>query len=285
MKSSIFLRNITVLDHAYIDEYGFVKGRSFHISAIVTGEVESQESVVVDFSRCKKLLKSFIDDKEEGFDHKLWVYTDSNVVSMEVSIDQETAQRRTIIDTPYIHIDCPSNAISLVEQTKFTLENYLTKKMQSEFPELNINVAIEFTEDGLTNRGSYFSYSHGLKNSSSWGCQNICHGHTSFVEIDNNGVDEYFLRNDIAEYLNDAVIINRENIVEQTVFNIAIEYQSTDRGRFYVNYKIPHKWIVFDTETTIEYIIEHVAEEFKDRLKGKTLYISEGLSKGAIKRC
>ena len=279
MQSSIFLRNITVLDHAYIDEYGFVKGRSYHVSAIVTGEVESQESVVVDFSRCKKLLKGFIDDKESGFDHKLWVYVDNN----QKIISQDD---RMIIMTPYIYVDVPANAVSFVYQDEDTLAKYLTTKMQNEFSDLNITVEVELTDDGVTNCGSYFAYSHGLKNSSSWGCQNICHGHTSFVEVrKDNGEHDYFLRNDIAEYLNEAIIINKENIVEQTVFNIAIEYQSTDRGRFYVNYKMPHKWIVFDTETTIEYIIEHVAEEFKDRLKGKTLFISEGLSKGAIKKC
>ena len=46
-------------------------------------------------------------------------------------------------------------------------------------------------------------------------------------------------------------------------------------------YKKPHKIIILKTETTIEYIIEHVKQKFSRKLKGKILRISEGLQKGA----
>ncbi|MNC56960.1 hypothetical protein D3C75_1065880 [compost metagenome] len=46
-----------------------------------------------------------------------------------------------------------------------------------------------------------------------------------------------------------------------------------------------HKFIVLETETTIEHIIEYVAAAFKPQLqslKATRLYVSEGLSKGAL---
>src|SRR5574343_1490291 len=77
MKSSIFLSDLTVVDHAYINSQGQVIGGSFNPGFIVSGEVDPVEKVVVDFSTIKKDVKYSIDKHiddyhHNGFDHKIW---------------------------------------------------------------------------------------------------------------------------------------------------------------------------------------------------------------------
>lgn len=281
MQSSIFLRNITCLDHAYIDNQGLVHGMSYHISATVTGKVESEESVVVDFSRCKKLLKSYIDDPIMGFDHKLLIYPNSKVEFLPRYDNPDELH----IVTPYFTTICPRDSIRVLEG-KHELSEYLTEKLQEDFPDLDITVTTHAREDGFTEFGTYFRYSHGLKNSSSWGCQNQNHGHLSFVEVlkhkdDGSIHGDSELQRIIADYLDETVFINHENVIYADPGVIVIQYKSKGRGVFTSTYQTPIKWKILKSETTIEYIIEHVREKFIDELHGHTLRISEGLAKGA----
>lgn len=55
-KSSIFLRNISVVDCAIVYPDGTIHGHSFHPNFIVTGDVDEQEQVVIDFSQCLSLI-------------------------------------------------------------------------------------------------------------------------------------------------------------------------------------------------------------------------------------
>lgn len=73
-QSTLFIGNLTTIDYAYIHPTRYtIKGGSLNLSVEVTGDIEPVENVVVDFGTIKKKIKSLIDDKEEGFDHKLWV--------------------------------------------------------------------------------------------------------------------------------------------------------------------------------------------------------------------
>jgi len=272
MKSSIFFRNLTCMDHAFIDDEGMIHGASFHISATLTGNIDNTESVVLDFSKGKKQLKALIDDPETGMDHKLLIYPFSKCVV-------DTFEDIIKIDTPFFSVKCPRNAVRIITK-EGELSEYLSTNLQAEYPGLDLSVKAKTEKEGFTQIGTYFNYLHGLKSSSSWGCQNQNHGHLSFVEVEKNGHDQYFIRKAIAEYLHDTVLIFRENIVSETETTIEIEY-TTIRGEFTSTYSKPTKWLVLETETTIEYIIQHIAEVFKDKLHDCTLRISEGLSKGA----
>ena len=284
MRSSIFLSDLTVVDHAYIDDKGRVIGGSYNPGFIVTGEVSDDESVVVDFSTVKKDLKTHMDKHlynmdYNGFDHKLWVIEGHS--NCELS---EDGDRVNILSPAFIG-DFPSDAIRYIENPSNDLysedfvgeqfASHLTGCLSQIYPNINIDVkCFNTTNVHLIDPYKpieYFRYSHGLKNSTSIGCQNLGHGHLSFIQH-----DDPVLCETIADFLNNAVFINAENIVYEDDDELSIEYTS-QRGFFSGTYnKKLNKIIVLDTETTIEWIGHYVQTTYGIH----DFYISEGLSKG-----
>lgn len=294
--SSMFLRNITCIDHAVIDKRGLIFGGSYHLNAIVTGEVDEHEQVVVDFSTVKKQIKAIIDDNENGFDHKLWIIDDYSIAEIIPMSDGYV-----FIKTPHFSLRVPSNAIKRFgEETtresgwlgdRFNIKSRKTaaiqKQLEEELNRLNnttsIRVEVELTQKVFGSNPVIFTYFHGLKNSTSWGCNNIAHGHTSFVEVeDDQGVRLSEMEKMIAFYLNSAMLVFSENIEAAS----GIISYTTPRGKFELSCSDTPKKIIIDKETTIENIVEHVCEvlavplEFAGAYK---VFISEGLQKGAVK--
>jgi hypothetical protein len=136
---------------------------------------------------------------------------------------------------------------------------------------------------------STFTYVHGLKDSTSWGCQNISHGHLSYLILQsgntyNVGSNISQLAADICDDIDKAVFINTENIVRDDSDSITIEY-TTPRGVFKATYsKSAYNTIVLETETTVEHLVEYVCAKYERELQEaavQIVYLSEGLSKGA----
>lgn len=279
MKSTIFFRYFTNLDCAYIDDNGLVCGHSQLLSCYMSGEPTVEESVVLDFSKGKKQLKAIIDDVDTGLDHKLLIFEDSSNYNIE-----EIDGRYKII-TPALEMELPKDAVRIIPNFGY-ITTLVNEEMKKLYPEFNLECRVDSTTKGYTNGfAKYFSYSHGLKNSTSYGCKNLGHGHLSFVEviapINETFIDCPDIAEDIADYLDKAVFINNENIISQDKNSLTIQYETCERGFMKATYKKPHKIIILKTETTIEYIIEHVKQKFSRKLKGKILRISEGLQKGA----
>ena len=279
MKSTIFFRYFTNLDCAFIDDEGMICGHSQLLSCYMTGEPTEEESVVLDFSKGKKQLKAIIDDVDTGLDHKLLVFKFSKY---EKTILDDG---RIKITTPYLEMELPVDAVNFIDDFGY-ISTLVNDEMKKLYPNFNLECKIESSLQGYTNGfAKYFRYSHGLKDSTSYGCKNMGHGHLSFVEVLTN-IDDVEIYNtviaeSIADHLNNAVFINEKNIIEKTKDHITIQYETCERGLMKATYKQPHKLIVLKTETTIEYIIEYVRKKFAKQLKGKTLRISEGLQKGA----
>ena len=267
LRSSIFLSDLTVCDHAYINNKGQVIGGSFNPGFIVTGEIDPTEKVVVDFSTIKKDIKHFIDRhlhdvEKNGFDHKLWFIEGYS----EGSLIHNINGTYTINSFPSM-ITLPTDAIKYIPQvpgyeSEYSVnyigkafEIYLTELLSEKYPLVNItvecfnNVNVHLIDKSLPY--NYFTYSHGLKDSTSYGCQNIAHGHLSFIQHNSPKIGL-----EIAALLDEAVFINKENIINETEHHIQIEY-TTVRGTFNAVYdKALNKIIVLDTETTIELIAE-----------------------------
>jgi hypothetical protein len=74
-KSTMFLANLSVVDHAVLIPEGLIRGNSHNPSFEVSGVVDEVENVVCDFSTIKKRMKQLIDDHDMGFDHKCWILT------------------------------------------------------------------------------------------------------------------------------------------------------------------------------------------------------------------
>lgn len=286
--SSMFLRNVTCIDHAFVDNAGFIEGGSYHQEIIVSGEIDEHEQVVVDFSAVKKQIKTIIDAKETGFDHKLWIikgWSDCQV------IDLENGYVRVV--TPHHIMVAPWNALKIVEgyhkyqMSPFdSVQSQMEKEVQAGLNEANgvesIKVEIKLTKQVFSQDPVTFTYFHGLKHSSSWGCNNIAHGHTSFVEAyDDLGMRVKEAEKIIAHYLDGAMLIFKENL--ETPNKISYE---TPRGKFSLSFTDDVKKIVMEQETTIENIVEHVCEKLGpvfDFYGVSNVFISEGLQKGALK--
>lgn len=282
--STIFLNNLTCIDHAFIDTFGRVGGDSFHPNFLVTGSIDPIEQVVIDFSSIKKQIKAIIDDKENGFDHKLWIY--DKVSECEYS----QCDGYITVESPVLVLEMPTNAVKIIEgDAETAIAQQVERELNKLHPHNNIKVQCELTHANFSRNpdSSYtFTYVHGLKNSTSWGCQNHSHGHRSWIDFgaDVNEKDKRDYLGALVYRLNDAVFIYKDNIVFQDDHRIVINYD-TPRGRWHAEYdKLMNNVIVLDTETTVENILNWFVDNNKDMLDRcgvKRLDISEGLSKGA----
>lgn len=295
--STLFLRNLTNIDHAFIDSEGNIRGGSYHLSVNVTGNIEEEEQVVIDFSRVKKQIKNIVDHNDYGFDHKLWLIKGfSNFEISNLYRKFKNDQVYFEVKTPKMTLTGPKNAFLLLEHEKLnrfdfksSVEQEIKKALEITLREINgfdLSIDVFLSQNAFSDSKNMFNYVHGLKNSSAWSCQNMFHGHTSFVEVYDDE-DERVLEMEkiIAYYLNNSILIFEENQVKnEENTDPKIQYTS-ERGFFSMSFH-DQKTIVMKKETTIENIVEHVSEVFKELLNFycvKSIYISEGLQKGAIK--
>lgn len=294
-KATMHLNHVTVLDHAYVGRDGMIHGGSFHPSFLVEGDVDPVEKVVIDFSTVKKMVKAHIDDNEIGFDHKLWILDGHS--NCEYLIEDD----RIEVFSHRFKVNLPRNAVKIFHCDSYStyqigraLEAYVEAMMQATHPGIRITCYNSTTPHVINDADvSMFTYVHGLKDSTSWGCQNNSHGHLSFVQvisdaISSNADELKAIEQRIANQLDGTIFINKENITENNGEWLTIEYETEARGKFLAMYQITAtRMIILDTETTIEYLIEYVAERFKNELAlcgAAAIMVSEGLAKGAYKK-
>jgi len=314
LTSTLFIGNLTAIDYAYVHPTNLtINGGSLNLSVEVTGNVEPIENVVVDFGTIKKTIKNLIDDKEEGFDHKIWVPEDhgdakhfedlskpdnANFKSV-IMFPYKLNNQRAVVSTPKFTLSCPRNAIKVCkyDDSLDCIKNYLEEKLNIEYPNSDIKIEVFVTDspilpyDNFPGNETSFTYVHGLKNSTSWGCQNIAHGHKSwllFVDEDGQVVQlpkEFRLK--IKDTLDDHMFIWRDNVIGDDGEKLQIGYE-TFRGDFYllIN-KTCFKTHIINTETTVEHLAEWFVSFFEEDIKEMMLlgasrvYFSEGLVKGA----
>lgn len=308
-RSTIFLHDLTVVDHAYIDDKGCIVGGSFNPSFEVSGTPDPVEKVVVDFSTIKHDIKELIDAhtfafNHNGFDHKVWIIEGySNVTNLR--IEDTSGNNVVTILTPAVALTVPGDAVKMIPQIdgrtpQYTNEyigaafaEYLQPRLEEKYPNINIEVKCTNTENihtptrNVAHNAYRFRYVHGLKDSTSYGCNNIAHGHGSFIssEYDPSGLLEV-----IAKELDNTLFIRKDNIAmfsmsSDAISELTIQY-TTRRGKFILTV-VPstHKIVILNTETTVEFLAAYVKERFGSLMKASgmtSFYISEGLSKGAV---
>lgn len=296
MKSKMFLNNVTAIDCAYIDNKGMIIGDSINPLFVVSGEIDEAEKVVVDFSTIKKDIKGVIDAKYSGFDHKLWVikgYSDCIV---------EDAGLNYVIVSPLLRISVPKDAVKIITGGEYgefigaartQVEAELIDELRITYPKVNIDIEVSFDDrfwGNLENQTSMvpFRYVHGLKGSTSWGCQNIAHGHLSFISAKTTNFRETeMLLHAIAAEIDGSIFVWDQNVTQLTGDGVTLSYD-TDRGHFSMEVDSVYaegNMIILNTETTVEFLAEAIARQYHDSLlaAGVTeLYVSEGLNKGAV---
>ena len=292
MKSSIILNDLTCIDHAYIDSEGSIVGGSFLATVIVTGEVDTQEEVVIDFSTCKSRIKALIDDMHSGFDHKLWIMKSSNadVAVVPNGFTVTTPMAKLHLDQMSLrYVDCFYIQKSIGNRIAAYLEDCLNQDSATKYSisvRLSIDVHALHGGDGC----KYFCYAHGLKNSSSYGCQNIAHGHLSYIQLLNSEMQPIVnkhteeLLNNVVCSLDNTYFVAESNVSYKAAGVIGIKYDACTRGEFSALFNTDHMQVkVLPVETTIEHLALYVKELCKDFPDDvKYIVVSEGLTKGSI---
>lgn len=306
-RSTMFLNDLTVVDHAYIDDRGCIVGGSFNPCFEISGTPDPIENVVVDFSTIKKDIKDIIDRhsfnvSDNGFDHKVWVIEGySHVTNVLVMGGGDT---EVTIVTPHLSVSLPGDAVKIIPAIESMEPNYtyeyigaafaaqVQRHLELLYPKINIEVTCTNTEHihTPTSRVGWnarrFRYVHGLKDSTSYGCKNIAHGHGSFISSNN---DSHGLLDLIAMELDNTIFVRQDNIKRLTA--------EADRNELYIGYTTPrgsfdmvidtqaHKVVVLNTETTVEFLAAYVKDRFGSLMLAagmSSFCISEGLSKGAV---
>lgn len=286
MRSSLFFAegHITTIDHAYIDHYGDIVGGTIAPAFEVDGDIEVNEQVVIDFSYCKKQIKNIIDDNETGIDHKLVIGDWSNITEVK-----ELGVNHLVVETPKWSIEGPGNMFHFARANSYQdMYEYIGEFVESKL--LKQYQGIKVYSWGGRRMGmmpdwmetpSLFRYTHGLSKSTSWGCQNIAHGHLSYIAIEGyDSTGATILQQKIASDLDNSMFVFRQNLQEDS----SISYE-TPRGFFRLLPKeAPVKTLLVDTETTIENLVQFVADKYEkelDEVQASKLYVSEGLFKGS----
>ncbi len=294
MKSTMFLQNVTVIDHAWVDDKGEINGNSYNLCVEITGEIDEQEQVVIDFSGCKKAIKHLVDDSEFAIDHRLVVVnglsdaivgTESGKMHVDTPVfsAESTVSDWVQVIKPYQLFE--KNLLIPVD-TKYMnyVSEYLEQMLQEQLVKLGypvtfvtVELSEKFDLPSWSESHVEFNYAHGLRSSTSYGCQNIAHGHRSFIAVDvKTGPTGRKELKRIAEEMS-GYLAHADNIAGDR----SVEYVS---GRGY--FRMQHENTIWlPNETTVENLAEFIANKYRDEFEAmgaSRLWVSEGLSKGAV---
>jgi 6-pyruvoyl-tetrahydropterin synthase len=189
-KSSIFIRNATVLDCALAIPHIGPRGKSWHVDIAWEGDTDA-EGIVFDFALAKKAAKDTID---KWFDHRLLV-PESSIIKRDSD--------RVVLGTSYvIHetqgffaLDTYEESVAILPDDVFLemrqsgrtnlLSSIIAKCILEVSPKSVSNVRVTLREPLEAALSYHFSYTHSLRQHSG-NCQRF-HGHSNIVEIFQDG--------------------------------------------------------------------------------------------------
>ena len=297
MKISLFYKNVTVLDYAYLDDHRGVVGDALRVHVEFIGKTD-EEGVVYDFSYAKKKVKEIID---RDCDHRLVVpqglaeVNDKDVAHFSYKYglaDQE------------LRYTCPSEGLCIIPSfhvDKQTISTYLENTILKEMPETVTAIKITLEDESFAEAKPTFHYTHALKEHYG-NCQRLFHGHKNTVDVEVNGQ----VRTDLEEYLCEELfqgnvhfckwenVVNKDEISKATGMNVPtgrfheipkveIAYTSA-QGKF--EGVLPGREVFFmEQESTVENLSMLFAKLVRSKI-GPAGYIRvsayEGIAKGAI---
>lgn len=224
-----------------------------------------------------------------------------------------------IIETPSTTLVLPLDAVKFIkggyneQDIAASMSEFLTKgfhayhehgktcEISYDVPDIKIETVIRAEPHTFINPVkdtvelvSIFRYTHGLGRSTSWGCQNVAHGHKSYLQFipkdnlsDMEIEDMQNLLEATASQLDNAVFINEKDVIQSSETKITVQYETRERGMFYAEYDRLeyHNIYVLDRETTVENIADHVylfTQHDLEEAKVSKMLISEGLNKGCL---
>lgn len=286
----LFVRDLTVIDSSYLCERRGMVGESWLVDIEMSGEL-NEMSMLLDFGRVKKLIKSIID---EEVDHKLLVPTGCGLVHIEALANDECTVD-LLRPARSIHLRSPSQAFAFIpapQVDKESVTRYLLGVLATRLPGNIKDLSLTLRQERLD--GAFYHYSHGLKKHDG-NCQRIAHGHRSPIEISVDGERDEELELNWAERWNDIYLGTLEDQVALSELALS-DLAKTQLAEHHLGFKYVAPQGLFqlampaaevemiDTDTTIELLAHYIAREVKKQVGDKFVKIVayEGVGKGAI---
>ncbi|WP_042060324.1 MULTISPECIES: 6-carboxytetrahydropterin synthase [Aeromonas] len=286
----LFVRDLTVIDSSYLCERRGMVGESWLVDIEMCGEL-NEMSMLLDFGRVKKLIKSIID---EEVDHKLLVPTECPLIHIE-TLDGDESTVDLLRPERSIHLRCPTQGFAFIEAPqvdKDSVTRYLLAVLAKRLPDNIKDLSLTLRQEAIT--GAFYHYSHGLKKHDG-NCQRIAHGHRSPIEIHVDGERDDELELNWAERWSDIYLGTEEDKVALTELALSPR-ANTQLGDHHLGFKyvapqglfqlaIPAAEVeMIDTDTTVELLACYIAREVKQMVGDKFVKIVayEGVGKGAI---
>ncbi|MEI4930752.1 6-carboxytetrahydropterin synthase [Aeromonas caviae] len=289
----LFVRDLTVIDSSYLCERRGMVGESWLVDIEMSGEL-NEMSMLLDFGRVKKLIKSIID---EEVDHKLLVPTECPLVHVH-TLENDESTVDLLRPGRAIHLRCPTQGFAFIPAPQVDKESVtryllgvLAKRLPGNIKDLSLTLRSERIE------GAFYHYSHGLKKHDG-NCQRIAHGHRSPVEILVDGERDEELEFNWAERWADIYLGTEEDRVAlgELALSERAEASLKEGDAHYIGFKYVAPQGLFqlampavevemiDTDTTIELLAHYIAREVKKQVGDKFVKIVayEGVGKGAI---
>ncbi|BBR39071.1 hypothetical protein WP3W19E03_15960 [Aeromonas veronii] len=286
----LFVRDLTVIDSSYLCERRGMVGESWLVDIEMSGEL-NEMSMLLDFGRVKKLIKSIID---EEVDHKLLVPTECPLIHIE-TLDGDESTVDLLRPGRSIHLRCPTQGFAFIPAPlvdKESVTRYLLAVLAKRLPGNIKDLSLTLRHEAID--GAFYHYSHGLKKHDG-NCQRIAHGHRSPIEIHVDGERDGELELNWAERWGDIYLGTEEDKVAQTELALSPR-ANAQLGEHHTGFKyvapqglfqlaIPSAEVeMIDTDTTVELLACYIAREVKKMVGDKFVKIVayEGVGKGAI---
>ncbi|WP_429009651.1 6-pyruvoyl trahydropterin synthase family protein [Aeromonas allosaccharophila] len=286
----LFVRDLTVIDSSYLCERRGMVGESWLVDIEMSGEL-NEMSMLLDFGRVKKLIKSIID---EEVDHKLLVPTECPLIHID-TLDGNESTVDLLRPGRSIHLRCPTQGFAFIPAPlvdKESVTRYLLAVLAKRLPGNIKDLSLTLRHEAID--GAFYHYSHGLKKHDG-NCQRIAHGHRSPIEIHVDGERDGELELNWAERWGNIYLGTEEDKVALTELALSPR-ANAQLGEHHTGFKyvapqglfqlaIPSAEVeMIDTDTTVELLACYIAREVKKMVGDKFVKIVayEGVGKGAI---
>ncbi len=279
----LFVNGLTVIDCSYLHPSRGLVGESWLADLTLSGKLDG-EGVVFDFSYAKKAIKGRIDDTA---DHALLVPLRDPRLSLRQKEDFSELEY-TADNGHFIRYRCPTQGLCLIDTEiidEVHLQGYLEGQLIEVVPDNVEKVELRLRLEEM-NGSAYYHYSHGLKKHYG-NCQRMAHGHRSRIEIFRDEQRDFALEKQWAAKWQDIYLGTREDLKGEQSINGETYFEFCYEGNQGPFELVIKKEIcdLFDTDTTVELIAEHIFQKIKVEYPHSTFRVRafEGIEKGALR--
>lgn len=276
--TSLFLRDFSVLDYAFLDPRVGLQGESLFVSAALEGELDAK-GFILDFGPAKKILKRLVDER---LDHRL--ITPRSATGSSFEWESENGEKYSYAS--------PAEAVQNLDSNRVTreaLEGFLEQEAKALLPANVKRVRFHLREEPRFVVEANFRYTHGLRLHEG-NCQRLFHGHRNPVEVWVDRQRAPLWEGWLAREWHDVHFAHKETILSGD-FQLG-RRQPKNPGRAVIAYRSPQgefraelpaaRVVALETEPSIENIAKLGHELLAaEGLVGHTVVAYEGLNKGA----